>query len=130
ALAGVRQRPDYPGRRNNGPASHGRIASAGYRGRSSAGGRPRADQRQRADHDYGRLRSGGGGRSRPATATGGNRIGAAGRPCRYRGVVMLMSLGSLSFEVWPLNPTETGRDSGGEYVEKAIMGRRPPLEFV
>lgn len=43
---------------------------------------------------------------------------------------MLMALGALALEVWPLNPTEMSRDSGGEYVEKAVMGRRPPLEFV
>lgn len=43
---------------------------------------------------------------------------------------MLMVLGSVTMEVWPFNPTETGRDSGGDYVEKAVMGRRPPLEFV
>lgn len=43
---------------------------------------------------------------------------------------MLMILGSVVMDVWPFNPTETGRDSGGDYVEKAVMGRRPPLEFV
>lgn len=43
---------------------------------------------------------------------------------------MLMVLGALRFEVWPFNPIETGSDSGGEYVEKPVMGRRPPLEFV
>lgn len=43
---------------------------------------------------------------------------------------MLLLLGALTFEVWPFNATETGRESGGEYVEKPVMGRRPPLEFV
>jgi len=43
---------------------------------------------------------------------------------------MLMVLGALTFKVWPFNPTGTGSDSGGEYVEKPVMGRRPPLEFV
>ena len=43
---------------------------------------------------------------------------------------MLMVLGSLTMEVWPFNPTDTMRDSGGEYVEKPVMGRRPPLEWV
>lgn len=44
--------------------------------------------------------------------------------------MMLMVLGALAFEVWPFNPTGTGSESGGEYVEKPVMGRRPPLEFV
>lgn len=43
---------------------------------------------------------------------------------------MLMTLGPLAMEVWPFNPTETERESGGEYVEKPVVGRRPPLEFV
>lgn len=43
---------------------------------------------------------------------------------------MLMVLGALKFEVWPFNPTETGSEEGGEFVEKPVMGRRPPLEFV
>lgn len=43
---------------------------------------------------------------------------------------MLMILGSVVMDVWPFNPTETARDSGGDYVEKPVMGRRPPLEFV
>ncbi len=43
---------------------------------------------------------------------------------------MLMNFGALKFEVWPFNPTATSSESGGEYVEKPIMGRRPPLEFV
>lgn len=43
---------------------------------------------------------------------------------------MLFLLGALSFEIWPLNPTGTDSDSGGDYVEKPVMGRRPPLEFV
>lgn len=43
---------------------------------------------------------------------------------------MLMVFGALKFEVWPFNPIGTGSESGGEYVEKPVMGRRPPLEFV
>ncbi|WP_276200176.1 phage tail protein [Chelatococcus sp. XZ-Ab1] len=43
---------------------------------------------------------------------------------------MLMMLGPLLMEVWPFNPTETSRESGGDFVEKPVMGRRPPLEFV
>lgn len=43
---------------------------------------------------------------------------------------MLMTLGSLTMELFPFNPTETDRASGGEYVEKPVMGRRPPLEWV
>ena len=43
---------------------------------------------------------------------------------------MLMILGPLMMEVWPFNPTETTREAGGDYVEKPVMGRRPPLEFV
>ena len=43
---------------------------------------------------------------------------------------MLMMLGALTLEVWPFNPVSTGCDSGGDYVEKPVMGRRPPLEFV
>lgn len=41
-----------------------------------------------------------------------------------------MALGSVVMDVWPFNPTETSRESGGDYVEKPVMGRRPPLEFV
>lgn len=43
---------------------------------------------------------------------------------------MLMVLGSVQMDVWPFNPTETGLESGGDYVEKPVIGRRPPLEFV
>lgn len=43
---------------------------------------------------------------------------------------MLMTLGPVVMDVWPFNPTETARESGGDYIEKAVMGRRPPLEFV
>ncbi|MDR6431314.1 phage tail protein [Brucella pseudogrignonensis] len=43
---------------------------------------------------------------------------------------MLMVFGALRFEVWPFNPVGTGSESGGDYVEKPVMGRRPPLEFV
>ncbi|NKC02415.1 hypothetical protein HED55_00440 [Ochrobactrum haematophilum] len=43
---------------------------------------------------------------------------------------MLFLLGALSFEIWPLNPIGTDSENGGDYVEKPVMGRRPPLEFV
>lgn len=43
---------------------------------------------------------------------------------------MLMLIGAVAVEVWPFNATETSRDTGGDYVEKPVMGRRPPLEFV
>lgn len=43
---------------------------------------------------------------------------------------MLMMLGSVELEVWPFNPTETGHETGGDFVEKPVMGRRPPLEWV
>lgn len=43
---------------------------------------------------------------------------------------MLMIIGAVPIEVWPFNATETSRDAGGDYVEKPVMGRRPPLEFV
>lgn len=43
---------------------------------------------------------------------------------------MLMMLGPVVMDVWPFNPTETDHEGGGDYVEKPVMGRRPPLEFV
>lgn len=43
---------------------------------------------------------------------------------------MLMTIGAVALEVWPLNITDTSRSTGGEFAEKAIMGRRPVLEFV
>lgn len=43
---------------------------------------------------------------------------------------MLFTLGSVEFEVAPVNPTDTSFESGGTFVEKPVMGRRPPLEFV
>jgi hypothetical protein len=36
---------------------------------------------------------------------------------------MLMMLGAVIMDVWPFNPTETDREAGGDYVEKAVMGR-------
>src|SRR5690606_18173049 len=35
-----------------------------------------------------------------------------------------------TFEVVGLNPTETSHEAGADFAEKAVMGRRPPLEFV
>lgn len=43
---------------------------------------------------------------------------------------MLMMLGSVALDVWPFNPTDTGQETGGDFVEKPVMGRRPPLEWV
>lgn len=43
---------------------------------------------------------------------------------------MLIMLGGVALSIWPVNPTETSKESGAEYVEKPVMGRRPPLEFV
>lgn len=42
---------------------------------------------------------------------------------------MLMALGDLAFEISPFNPTEHSRDTSAEFAEKAIIGRRPKLEF-
>ena len=43
---------------------------------------------------------------------------------------MLMSLGPIRFEVYPFNATdyEHGHESG--FVEKPVLGARPPLEWV
>jgi phage protein U len=43
---------------------------------------------------------------------------------------MLLLIGALALDIFPFNPTEMDRDSGGDYVEKPVPGRRPPLEFV
>ena len=43
---------------------------------------------------------------------------------------MLAQLGSTQFEIAPLNMHELSHDAGSDYVEKPVVGRRPPLEFV
>jgi phage protein U len=43
---------------------------------------------------------------------------------------MLMQLGSVAFEVFPLNTHEHSRAAEMGFVEKAVLGARPPLEKV
>ncbi len=43
---------------------------------------------------------------------------------------MLFMLGALQLDVRAFNPQRTTRDAGGEYVEKPVLGVRPPLEHV
>jgi phage protein U len=43
---------------------------------------------------------------------------------------MLMQLGSVAFEVYPLNAHEHTRSAEMGFVEKAVLGARPPLEKV
>jgi phage protein U len=43
---------------------------------------------------------------------------------------MLYALGSLLFEIWPVNVTDAGRSTDAGIVDKPVMGRRPPLEMV
>ncbi|RRY08791.1 phage tail protein [Brucella anthropi] len=43
---------------------------------------------------------------------------------------MLAALGSTLFEVSPLNFHETSHETGGDFAEKSVMGRRPTLEWV
>lgn len=43
---------------------------------------------------------------------------------------MLMTLGSLQFEVYPFNATEYDHSHQSDFVEKPILGIRPPLEWV
>jgi phage protein U len=43
---------------------------------------------------------------------------------------MLAQLGPVIFEIQPLNLTEISRETSASFVEKPVMGRRPPLEFV
>ncbi|PYF05049.1 hypothetical protein BJ122_102275 [Rhodopseudomonas faecalis] len=42
----------------------------------------------------------------------------------------LMAFGPVAFEVYPLNPQTTDRATEAGFVEKQVIGRRPPLEFV
>ena len=43
---------------------------------------------------------------------------------------MLAQLGSVQFEVWPVNIHEHTHEGRATFAEKPVMGRRPPLEFV
>jgi uncharacterized protein len=43
---------------------------------------------------------------------------------------MLMTLGPIKFEVYPFNATEYGHDHETTFVEKPVLGARPPLEWV
>ena len=43
---------------------------------------------------------------------------------------MLMSLGPTRFEVYPFNATEYDHGHESSFVEKPVLGARPPLEWV
>ena len=43
---------------------------------------------------------------------------------------MLYMLGSVEFEVAPLNVDQVDRSTGADFAEKAILGRRPAFEFM
>lgn len=43
---------------------------------------------------------------------------------------MLFMVGALQLDVLSFNPQKTQREAGGEYVEKPVLGIRPPLEHV
>ena len=43
---------------------------------------------------------------------------------------MLAQIGSVSFELLPLNIDGVSHEAAGDYAEKPVMGRRPPLEWV
>jgi phage protein U len=43
---------------------------------------------------------------------------------------MLYLLGAVRFEVWPVNAEEVERETGADFAEKPVIGRRPILEFV
>lgn len=43
---------------------------------------------------------------------------------------MLFALGTVTFEVAPLNAVGMQRATETTYAEKPVIGRRPPLEFV
>jgi phage protein U len=43
---------------------------------------------------------------------------------------VLYQLGGVIFEIYPFNPQTFDSDSAAGIVEKPVMGRRPPLEFV
>jgi uncharacterized protein len=43
---------------------------------------------------------------------------------------MLMSLGPIRFEIYPFNATEYDHGHESGFVEKPVLGARPPLEWV
>jgi len=43
---------------------------------------------------------------------------------------MLYALGSVVFEVAPLNVDQVERSTGADFAEKPILGRRPAFEFM
>jgi len=43
---------------------------------------------------------------------------------------MLMVLGPVQFEVWPFNATDYEHGHESAFAEKAVLGARPPLEWV
>jgi phage protein U len=43
---------------------------------------------------------------------------------------MLYALGSVVFEVAPLNVDQVGRSGAADFAEKPLLGRRPSLEFM
>jgi phage protein U len=43
---------------------------------------------------------------------------------------MLMTLGPIKFEVYPFNATEYDHGHESSFVEKPVLGARPPLEWV
>ena len=43
---------------------------------------------------------------------------------------MLMSLGPVRFEIYPFNATDYGHEHESSFVEKPVLGARPPLEWV
>lgn len=43
---------------------------------------------------------------------------------------MLMMIGAVPVEIWPLNATEYSSQDAGRFAEKSVIGRRPILEAV
>lgn len=43
---------------------------------------------------------------------------------------MLAQLGATTFEIAPFNMHATSHETGSDFAEKSVMGRRPPIEFV
>ena len=43
---------------------------------------------------------------------------------------MMYQLGPVQFELYPLNLDDVTQETGADYASKAILGRRPKLEFV
>jgi phage protein U len=57
-------------------------------------------------------------------------LGAKAGRNKLRVRTMLAQLGSVTFEIWPVNIHEHSHEGEAAFAEKAVMGRRPPLEFV